>query len=100
MHPEVLHSDTEPSKVQSLSIYFCALTNPQPMRLLPSPARPTLITHTLRRTMSHLKSVPQRRTLLSLLTLLCLASSIASAQKRPITAKDFDTWRTLTGQVL
>jgi dipeptidyl aminopeptidase/acylaminoacyl peptidase len=50
--------------------------------------------------MSHINSVPQRRTLLSVLTLLCLACSIASAQKRPITAKDFDTWRTLTGQVL
>jgi dipeptidyl aminopeptidase/acylaminoacyl peptidase len=50
--------------------------------------------------MSHHKSVPTRRTLLSILTLLCLTSALASAQKRPITAKDFDSWRTVTGQVL
>ena len=37
---------------------------------------------------------------LTLLALLSLSFSIASAQKRPITAKDFDTWRALTGQVL
>ena len=47
--------------------------------------------------MSHIKSVPPR---LTVLTLLCLSFSIASAQKRPITAKDFDSWKTITGQVL
>ncbi|MEI9980691.1 MAG: prolyl oligopeptidase family serine peptidase [Edaphobacter sp.] len=36
---------------------------------------------------------------LAILTLLCL-TPFALAQKRPITAKDFDSWRTLTGQVL
>jgi dipeptidyl aminopeptidase/acylaminoacyl peptidase len=36
---------------------------------------------------------------IAILTLLSVSSS-ALAQKRPITAKDFDSWRTLTGQVL
>ena len=39
------------------------------------------------------------RTRLAVLTLLCV-TTFALAQKRPITAKDFDSWRTLTGQVL
>jgi dipeptidyl aminopeptidase/acylaminoacyl peptidase len=34
------------------------------------------------------------------LALLALSLSVASAQKRPIMAKDFDAWRSLTGQVL
>jgi dienelactone hydrolase len=50
--------------------------------------------------MSLHKSVPQRPALLALLTLLCLCTSLAHAQKRPITAKDFDTWHTINGQVL
>jgi dipeptidyl aminopeptidase/acylaminoacyl peptidase len=51
--------------------------------------------------MGHLKSVSQRHSrTASLLILFCLSFSLASAQKRPITAKDFDSWRTLTGQVL
>jgi dipeptidyl aminopeptidase/acylaminoacyl peptidase len=51
--------------------------------------------------MARLKSVHVRpsRTLY-VFALLSLSFSIASAQKRPITAKDFDSWRTLTGQVL
>src|SRR5580692_785331 len=54
-----------------------------------------------RRTMARPKSVILRLSqTLSLLALLSLSFSIASAQKRPITAKDFDSWRTLTGQVL
>jgi len=47
--------------------------------------------------MHHPKSVTRIATLLAV---LCLSLCAASAQKRPITAKDFDTWRTLTGQVL
>ncbi len=35
----------------------------------------------------------------AILALLCV-SSFALAQKRPLTAKDFDSWRTLNGQVL
>ena len=51
--------------------------------------------------MARLKSVNLRPSqTLSLLALLSLSCSIVSAQKRPITAKDFDTWRTITGQVL
>ncbi|MGD0442566.1 MAG: prolyl oligopeptidase family serine peptidase [Edaphobacter sp.] len=51
--------------------------------------------------MTRLKSVILRPSqILSLLTLLAVSVSIASAQKRAITAKDFDTWRTLNGQVL
>src|ERR1700679_1227418 len=51
--------------------------------------------------MHRLKSVNLRpsRTL-CLLALLLLSFSIASAQKRPIPAKDFDSWRTPPGQVL
>ena len=36
---------------------------------------------------------------LAVFTLLCV-SACALAQKRPITAKDFDSWRTINGQVL
>ena len=47
--------------------------------------------------MSHRNSVHVRT---ALFTLLALSVTIASAQKRPITAKDFDSWRTLNGQTL
>jgi dipeptidyl aminopeptidase/acylaminoacyl peptidase len=47
--------------------------------------------------MLQLKSVIR---ITSLLAVLCLSLSAANAQKRPLTAKDFDSWRTLTGQVL
>src|SRR5579862_8997765 len=51
--------------------------------------------------MTSLKSVIVRHSqILSLLTLLAVSASGASAQKRAITAKDFDSWRTLNGQVL
>ncbi len=51
--------------------------------------------------MTCLKSVILRPSqILSLLTLLAVSVSIASAQKRAITAEDFDSWRTLNGQVL
>ncbi|HXC97061.1 MAG TPA: prolyl oligopeptidase family serine peptidase [Edaphobacter sp.] len=36
---------------------------------------------------------------LTIFTLACI-SSFSLAQKRPLTTKDFDSWRTLTGQVL
>jgi dipeptidyl aminopeptidase/acylaminoacyl peptidase len=45
------------------------------------------------------RTLRQRYVPAAILTLLCF-SSFAVAQKRPITAKDFDSWRTLTGQVL
>jgi dipeptidyl aminopeptidase/acylaminoacyl peptidase len=51
--------------------------------------------------MTSLKSVIVRHSqILSLLTLLAVSVSVTSAQKRAITAKDFDSWRTLNGQVL
>ena len=43
--------------------------------------------------------MPTRTLRTAILALLCV-SSFALAQKRPITAKDFDSWRTLNGQVL
>jgi dipeptidyl aminopeptidase/acylaminoacyl peptidase len=49
--------------------------------------------------MAHRNSVRIHHACLALVTLFCL-SPLALAQKRPITAKDFDSWRTLTGQVL
>jgi dipeptidyl aminopeptidase/acylaminoacyl peptidase len=49
--------------------------------------------------MAHRNSVRPHHACIALFILLCL-SSLALAQKRPIAAKDFDSWRTLTGQVL
>jgi dipeptidyl aminopeptidase/acylaminoacyl peptidase len=43
--------------------------------------------------------MPTRTLRTAILALLCV-SSFALAQKRPLTAKDFDSWRTLNGQVL
>ena len=48
--------------------------------------------------MAHRNSVRPHHACIALF-LLCL-SSLSLAQKRPIAAKDFDSWRTLTGQVL
>ncbi|MGH9596593.1 MAG: hypothetical protein ACRD3K_07330, partial [Edaphobacter sp.] len=49
--------------------------------------------------MAHRNSARPGHTCIALFALLCL-SPLALAQKRPITQKDFDSWRTLTGQVL
>jgi dipeptidyl aminopeptidase/acylaminoacyl peptidase len=49
--------------------------------------------------MVHRNSARPHHACIAFFTLLCL-SPLALAQKRPVTAKDFDSWRTLTGQVL
>ena len=51
--------------------------------------------------MDPLKRARVRRAVVSLLCLLPLAAALpAQAQKRPITARDFDSWNSINGQVL
>jgi dipeptidyl aminopeptidase/acylaminoacyl peptidase len=51
--------------------------------------------------MGYLKSIiPSKQRIYCVITTISLCATFASAQKRPLTFDDFNSWRTLTGQVL